>query len=307
VLARLLTAYRRTGADLPFGDPWPAHGVLMEGYYWRFTDPAAGRVLIVLCGVSRSPTGSWAAVAMAAHPGGHVWMDVAERAEAGAERVSASTPLHATRESLEVDFGTAASLHARLTPAIAWPHRGLGALGPGHLLPRMPQYWHPHLLTGRASGQAVVEGVPWDLSGFTAYSEKNWGGDFPGHWWWGQAHGFEDPDVCVAFAGGRVHGVAPSAAVVALPGGRVHRFPLVRATDGGWTLRGPGLTIEGEAAGEPHLLPVPVSAERRVDMRSTQYLAARMQVTLSRRGRTLFRGESRLAGLERGRPASPSS
>jgi hypothetical protein len=104
-----------------------------------------------------------------------------------------------------------------------------------------------------------------------------------------------------------VHGVAPSAAVVALPGGRVHRFPLVRARGDGWTLRGPGLTIEGEAAGEPHMLPVPVSSERRVDMRSAQYLAARLQVTLRRRGRTLFCGESRLAALERGRPASASA
>ena len=302
MLSRLLTAYRRTGADLPFGDPWRAHGVLMEGYYWRFTDAAAGRVLIVLCGVSRSATGSWATVALAAHPGGHVWMDVAQAADAGPEVVSASTPLRGERDTLTVDFGSAASLSARLSPTLAWPHRGLGALGPGHLLPRMPQYWHPHVLSARVQGEAVVAGERWDLASFTGYAEKNWGGDFPGDWWWGQAHGFEDPAVCVAFAGGRVHGVAPSAAVVALPG-RVHRFPLVRATDGGWTLRGPGLNIEGEATGAPHLLPVPVSGDRRVEMRSSQHLAGRLEVTLKRRGRILFRGESALAGLERGRPA----
>jgi hypothetical protein len=77
----------------------------------------------------------------------------------------------------------------------------------------------------------------------------------------------------------------------------------VYATNQGWTLRAPGLTIEGEATSAAHILPVPVSAERRVDMRSQQHLAGRMQVTLRRRGRTLFRGESELAGLERGRPA----
>ena len=33
-----LRLYRATGADLPFGDPLTAHGVAMEGYFWRFTD-----------------------------------------------------------------------------------------------------------------------------------------------------------------------------------------------------------------------------------------------------------------------------
>jgi hypothetical protein len=306
MLDRLLTAYRRTGADPPFGDPWGAHGSLMEGYYWRFTDAAAGRVVIALCGVSRSPTGSWATVAIAAHPGGFVHYEVMPTATAGAQTVVAEGPAGATlsagRDRVEIDLGPVAQLRARLLPTVPWPHRALGALGPGHLLPRMPQYWHPHVLSARVEGEAVIAGESWGLAGATGYAEKNWGGDFPGDWWWGQAHGFDDPEVCVAFAGGHVHGLAPTAAVVAL-GRRVHRFPLVRATGGGWSIRAPGLSIEGEALGEPHILPVPVSAERRVDMRSSQHLAGRMQVTLRRRGRTLYSGESRLAGLERGRPA----
>ena len=36
--ANLLRIYRRTGADLPFGDPRGHHGVPMEGYFWRLTD-----------------------------------------------------------------------------------------------------------------------------------------------------------------------------------------------------------------------------------------------------------------------------
>ena len=64
--------YRRTGADPPFGDPRRAHGVPFEGYYWRFTDAGAGRVVIVLCGLSRDAAGTWAIVALAAHPGGLV-------------------------------------------------------------------------------------------------------------------------------------------------------------------------------------------------------------------------------------------
>lgn len=34
------------GADLPWGDLRAAHGVPMEGYFWRFTDAVAGRVIV---------------------------------------------------------------------------------------------------------------------------------------------------------------------------------------------------------------------------------------------------------------------
>jgi hypothetical protein len=42
----------------------------MEDYYWRVVDAEAGSVIIVLCGVCRGAGESWAAVALAAHPGG---------------------------------------------------------------------------------------------------------------------------------------------------------------------------------------------------------------------------------------------
>ena len=64
-----LSSYRRTGADPPFGDPRRAHGTRFEGYYWRLTDVAAGRVAIVLCGVCRDAAGPWAIVALAASDG----------------------------------------------------------------------------------------------------------------------------------------------------------------------------------------------------------------------------------------------
>ena len=67
---RALAAYRSSGADLPFGDPLPAHDVAMEGYFWRFTDPASGRVVIALNGVNRGPDGHWATLGLAAHPNG---------------------------------------------------------------------------------------------------------------------------------------------------------------------------------------------------------------------------------------------
>ena len=53
-------------------------------------------------------------------------------------------------------------------------------------------------------GEAVLGGERSSLDGFDAYAEKNWGGAFPGEWWWGQA-GFGD-GAMAAFAGGRLGG-----------------------------------------------------------------------------------------------------
>jgi len=52
--------YRGWGADWPFGRPERAHGVAMEGYYWRITDPATHRVVIALIGIQTDDTGCWA-------------------------------------------------------------------------------------------------------------------------------------------------------------------------------------------------------------------------------------------------------
>ncbi len=65
-----ITLYRGTGADLPFGHPTRAHrGVAMEGYFWRLTDPATGRVLIALCGANQGPEGPWATIGLAGSNG----------------------------------------------------------------------------------------------------------------------------------------------------------------------------------------------------------------------------------------------
>ncbi|MGH2950977.1 MAG: hypothetical protein ACRDKX_02900, partial [Solirubrobacterales bacterium] len=68
----ILDRYRRAGADPPFWDPARDHDARFEGYYWRFTDPAAGRVVIALCGLTASADGRWAVAAIATHPGRHV-------------------------------------------------------------------------------------------------------------------------------------------------------------------------------------------------------------------------------------------
>jgi hypothetical protein len=76
--------------------------------------------------------------------------------------------------------------------------------------------------------------------------------------------------------------------------------------EGGWHLRGRTprwtVTVEADAEGtEPHGLPVPLPALRRnLEGGARQHLAGRLALTVTRRGATVFRGESRLAGLERG-------
>ncbi|CAA9463964.1 MAG: hypothetical protein AVDCRST_MAG65-74 [uncultured Solirubrobacteraceae bacterium] len=315
-LQRLIAAYRRTGADLPFGDPTRAHGVGMEGYYWRFTDASAGRVVVVLCGISSPGDGDWALVALASHPDGVVRAAVVPRASAVADTfgVRAGTTLTATREFLSVDLGAGARLEAVLSARREWPHRMLGGLGPAQMVPGLGQYWHPHLLGAAVSGSAELGGRRVSLDAAGAYAEKNWGSHFADHWWWGQAHGFDDPGVCVAFAGGRVSlpvgVVAPTAVVVALDG-RVLRLapPLARTVasvgDDSWRLRARqgrvSVSVEGSAGARPSpaLLPVPVVGERRAVLRSRQLLAGRLELEVRRGGRRLYAGVSELAGLER--------
>ena len=297
-----LSTYRRAGADLPFGDPRRAHGTRFDGYYWRLTDAAGGRVAIALCGVCRDACGPWAIVAFASSDG-----VVRSRIEPVAEisfrsvDVRAGASLAASAQSLHVDLGPDARLRLRIEDAVGWPRRPFGGVGLGQVVPGLPQYWHPHLLGGRARGG--------DWDGAEVYAEKNWGPRFTEHWWWGQAQGFPGADACVCFAGGRVLGGAPTSVVVRLED-RVLRLspPLARTVaavgEAGWRVRARSarwdLTVEGEATGAaPAVLPVPVMGERRVELRSQQQLTGRLRVEVRRGRRIWWSGESTLAGLER--------
>jgi hypothetical protein len=310
----LLEAYRRTGADPPFGDPRRAHGVRFEGYYWRFTEAAAGRVVIVLCGLSHDAAGTWAVVALAGHPGGLVRSRLVPVARADPSRlgVEAGDVLRGSADALHVDLGPEARLDVALREGRPWPRRVFGGIGPAQIVPGLPQYWHPHLLGARIEGSARLGAATVDLSAATAYAEKNWGPDFTEHWWWGQAQGFPGADACVAFAGGRVAlgpvARAPTSVVVRVED-RLLRLapPFAHMTaavgETGWRVRGRSarhaVEIEGEAVGPPAVLPVPVPGRREVTDRSHQYLAGRLRVVLRRGRRTVFAGESALAGLER--------
>ena len=101
----LVAAYRRTGADVPFGDPVPSHGTEMEGWFWRVTDPASGRVVVALCGVNRHPAGDWATVAVALHPGGIVRSAALDDAQADRAHFAlrAGTSAQARIEAIRTD------------------------------------------------------------------------------------------------------------------------------------------------------------------------------------------------------------
>jgi len=316
VLETFVHAYRRTGADPPFGDPRGHHGVAMEGYFWRLSDPASGRVIVALTGVSRDARGgAWATAALAAHPAGIVRTAVAPEADADPRRlaVRAGALLRADEESLEVDLGEDAWLRARFEARAGWPRRALGGVGLGHLVPGLGQYWHPHMLDAQVSGEAQLGGRRLSLTGMRAYAEKNWtpyAHGFPSQWWWGQAHGFDEDGACVAFAGGRLLGMHAGAIVVRVDGELVHAVsppaPMrVRGGAHGWRVQARTardvVTLEGEADGAPYRLPVPVPRERRAEPDvSAMHLAGRLRVQVRRGRRVRFQGTSRLAGLERG-------
>jgi hypothetical protein len=314
----LLAAYRRTGADLPFGDPARDHGAAMEGYYWRLVHPGAGWVIVWLCGVCRGAGGSWATVALAAHPGGflrHATLAPAA-GDSGGFGARAGDVFSGSVDELRVRMGDDAWIDARFQPRVVWPRRALGALGVGHVIPGLAQYWHPVLLAAEVQGEAYVGGRRLRLDGARAYAEKNWGPGFAGRWWWGQANAFPEADVGVAFAGGRLPmlGISPApTAVVLRLGERVLRFvppfARVRVAVGsrGWRVRVRAprhrLELEGEADGvAPHRLPVPDVEKRRVDLRSEQVLAGRLRLRVHSGRRKLVDATSPLAGLELGNP-----
>jgi tocopherol cyclase len=311
-------AYRRTGANLPLGDPTASHGAEMEGYFWRITDVPGGRVLVILCGVNRHRDGDWATVAIAAHPGGFVRSAVVPNASARTDRfhvVAGDGVFEADHDGVRVDLGRDARADVSLHHRVTWP-RLVGAGGLFATLPSLGQYWHPHVLGGQARGDVAVGGERWLLDGADVYAEKNWGAGFPDRWWWGQAQGFERPDVCVAFGGGVLTAGPVSLSVggvVVRIGANVIRLapPLSRvrsSADGeSWEVHATGhgcrVRITGRGLHEPHVLPVPIPAERRNADTDLEHLAGAMSVEV--KGRIDYRGETRLAGLEIGhRPTS---
>jgi hypothetical protein len=313
VIDRLDEWYRRSGANLPTGDPLPSHGAQMEGYFWRITDVARSRVVVVLCGINRHADGDWATVAIATEPGGFVRSSVLANARSRRDTLLVTAgdgAFRATANDVHVDLGDGAVVDLSIARAVGWPH-ALGGGGIFSAVPFLGQYWHPHILGGSASGDAQIGDERWEFDDAEIYAEKNWGAGFPERWWWGQAQGFERRDVCVAFGGGRLT-AGPVAITV---GGAVVRvgddilrfappFSTVRSSSDGthWEVVARGhrctLRLAGVGIGAPHVLPVPLPAERRNVDTDFEFLAGRMTIELS--GAIRYSGESHLAGLEIG-------
>jgi hypothetical protein len=291
----------------------------MEGYYWRLVHPEAGWVIVWLCGVCQGSGASWATVALAAHPGGFLRHGTVEPAAGDFERFGARAGVvfSGSLYELHVRMGGDAWVEARFRRQLPWPRRALGGLGLGQLVPGLAQYWHPVVLAAEVEGEACIGGRRLPLEGARLYAEKNWGPGFAGRWWWGQAGAFPDPDVGVAFAGGRLPmlgvSTAPTAVVVRLAERVLRLVPPVaraeaRVSAHSWhvQVRSPRyrLELEGEAGEEgAHRLPVPDVRERRVEMRSQQVLAGRLRLRVQRGLHTIIDEESGLAGLELGEPS----
>jgi hypothetical protein len=76
-------------------------------------------------------------------------------------------------------------------------------------------------------------------------------------------------------------------------------------TPGRWAVRARSrryqVDLDGNGAGiEPHVLPVPLPAERRNVDTDFEHLAGRLRCVVRERGQVLFEGTSELAGLEVG-------
>ncbi len=319
-LGPLLEVVRASGADPWAGDPAGAHpGVALESWSWRVVDRAAGRVVLVAATRCRDALGAdWGSVVVAAAgPGGRLVRErTVDWVAADPDRLSVEFGpgvLRAEEDRLTVDLGP----DLRVDAAFAEPWRGprrLGGLGLGHAVPGLTQYWHPHLLGARVSGTARLGSArPVELDGAVAYGEKNWGrGGTPRAWWWGQA--VLEEDVLLAFAGGVLDAGPLSASATALAvragdelAALAQPFALLdaRVDPGHWRIDGASATgwrvrVRASAEGAPFDLPVPVAGTRRLEAHSHQHLDGRLWLELRRGRRVVYRGESGLAGLERG-------
>lgn len=179
----LVHAYRRTGADVPFGDPVPSHGTEMEGWFWRLTDAASGRVVVALCSVNRHPAGDWATVAVALHPGGMVRSAAMDGAHAESSTFSVHAGnfpdchLAASLDRLQIDLG-GVRLDLHFADPFKWP-KAFGGGGGFSSVPFLNQYWHPYRLGGKATGTVEFGGDTWSFSDARLYTERNWGAGFP--------------------------------------------------------------------------------------------------------------------------------
>ena len=320
-LRELVALYRRTGADVPYGDPLPSHGTEMEGWFWRLTDRATGRAVVALCSCNRHDAGDWSTAAIVLEPGAVVRQAAIGNAVADPRRFTVRAQeqgnhLDANRGGVTLTIDDV-TVDLRVDNTRPWP-KAFGGGGVFSSIPFLNQYWHAYCLGGRASATVTGPGVDWRFDDARLYCERNWGAGFPQRWWWGEAHDFGDDDVCVAFSGGLLE-LGPVkqevTGVVVRIGVRVLRITPPALTSyhfdrDTWhwhiTARTVRFAIEldGHGVGEPPVLPVPIPHERRNVDTDYEFLDGTLRCTVREWGRVIYDGTSSLAGLEIGdRPA----
>lgn len=201
--ARLDEIYRRTGATLPFGDPLPSHGAEMEGYFWRVTDVARERVIVVLCGISRHTEGAWATVAVAAHPGGCVRSAMIPNATP--RRMSSSCRPATARSRHPLVRSTSIS-----ATTLAWTCRWRGpwrgrAFSAGAVCSRSCRSsvsTGTRMCSAAARTARLASVKNRGRSKMPTFTQRRTGEPVPRTLVVGQAQGFDRRDVCVAFSGG---------------------------------------------------------------------------------------------------------
>jgi tocopherol cyclase len=268
--------------------------------------------------VNRHPDRDWSTAAVALHPGDVVRaaaLDHPHTSDSPFELTagtSRNASFLASFDTLRVDLDDV-HLDLRFADSYDWPKAFAGG-GIWSSVPFLNQYWHPYRLGGTVTGSVELPSSTLALGGAKLYTERNWGSGFPERWWWGQAHDFGDDDVSVAFSGGLL-ALGPIQRDV---GGIVVRIDdrVIRLTpptawvtsrlgERRWTMRATSLRYQVELCGDgsdlaPHVLPVPLPAQRRNIDTDFEHLAGRLHCIVRRLGRVIFEGHSDLAGLEVG-------
>jgi hypothetical protein len=155
---------------VPFGDLRGAHlGIALESHFWRFVD--LGHRRVVLCAVTRCRDldgDEWTSVVLGtagARGAGHVEHEERTGVVADEEGLGLhGEGLDAGPAHLRARAG-ASVLDVEIEDPVAWPRRRHGGLGLAHAVPGLSQYWHPHLLGGRARGFAHLGGRGWSSTG----------------------------------------------------------------------------------------------------------------------------------------------
>jgi tocopherol cyclase len=313
IARNLLQRWRITGADLPWGDPRLSHRAAMEGYLWRFTNPADASVVLVACGINYHPHQTWGSVVVATNRDETVRSASIDNAVADHSHyaLDARPYLDFRDNKLTVQVDDAA-MQVQLTPRQRQTRQAL-PFGLPSVIPGLNHYWFPHLFDANVFGTARIGERTWDLSGWQAYSEKSWGKGFPPAWWWGQAHGFDRGDLTIAFAGGLLgrgkRTVRFNALVFNTGSGLVRLIPPAAVVRGGvrngaWAIEARSVRyrvrLTGEAADSPTCrLPVPALQPHHFNY-TTHHLTGKMRLEIIRDGRLLYTGCSAVASLETG-------